>query len=408
MDKAYKTPKSFRRFGAGIAPLILAAAANSAAADSLSFGAQATLEARYFAEAGAFSGQNDDTQLSFTFQPDIGWDSDDGKHQIRFAGFYRYDSLDDARTHADIREANYRYSNADWDILVGVNRVFWGVTESRHLVNIINQIDAVEDIDEEDFLGQPMLQIGRQTELGRFDLYLMPGFRERQFPSLAGRLRTGLPVDESAATFESSKGTHAPEAALRYSHYIGDLDIGLHVFHGSSREPTLTVNGGGTALEPFYPTITQVGVDLQYTTDAWLWKLEGIVRKGQGKTFGAAVAGAEYTLYQVGGSGMDLGLIAEALYDGRDDTVYPTIYDRDVFVGARLALNDEADTSVLAGLLTDVDDGPQALRIEAERRLGENWAVELVGQAFLEDDPANTAQNFEHDSFFTLRLKHFF
>ena len=105
---------------------------------------------------------------------------------------------------------------------------------------------------------------------------------------------------------------------------------------------------------------------------------------------------------------MDLGLIAEALYDGRDDTVYPTIYDRDVFVGARLALNDEADTSVLAGLLTDVDDGPQALRIEAERRLDENWAVELVGQAFLEDDPANTAQNFEHDSFFTLRLKHFF
>ena len=41
---------------------------------------------------------------------------------------------------------------------VGVGKVFWGVTESQHLVDIINQTDLVENIDTEDKLGQPMLE----------------------------------------------------------------------------------------------------------------------------------------------------------------------------------------------------------------------------------------------------------
>ena len=44
-------------------------------------------------------------------------------------------------------------------LLVGAAKVFWGTAESRHLVDIINQTDAVEDIDEEDKLGQPMVKV---------------------------------------------------------------------------------------------------------------------------------------------------------------------------------------------------------------------------------------------------------
>lgn len=52
-------------------------------------------------------------------------------------------------------------------------------------------------------------------------------------------------------------------------------------------------------LVPFYHQISQLGLDLQYTRDAWLWKLEAIARDGLDDTFFATVAGFEYTFYGV-------------------------------------------------------------------------------------------------------------
>lgn len=406
MENSNRTQKTFRRFGAG---MILAAGVSvHAGAGELTFGGDVAIEGRWFADAPSFAGQLENEQMSVALTPEIEWESDDRSHKLSFTGFYRKDRGDDERSHGDIREAYYRYATGDSEILAGVNRVFWGVTESRHLVNIINQIDSVEDVDAEDFLGQSMVQIARQTDIGRFELFILPNFRERTFPGVEGRTRAGLPVDTDAVTYESSEGKDHVDVALRYSHYFGDFDLGLHVFHGTSREPMLVPNNGGDALNQHYPLITQVGLDLQYTSDAWLWKLEAIAREGQGKSFGAAVAGFEYTMYQIAGSDMDLGLIAEVSYDGRDATAFPTIYDQDLFLGGRLAFNDAADTSILAGLLTDKDTGPTALRIEAERRLGENWSVDFVGQAFLQDNASDPAAQFEKDSRVSLTLtRHF-
>ena len=406
MTSSNSHARLLRRFGAGA--LIATMSAVPALAQNVSFRGEIGIEGRWFADSPAFPGQTSDVQTSFTIEPEVSWESDDGRHQLSFTGFLREDSLDSARSHADIREAFYRFSSGDWDITAGINRIFWGVTESRHLVNVINQIDALEDVDEEDFLGQPMIQIGRQTDIGRFDAFVLPGFREREFPSVAGRLRPALPVDASATTYESADGNDRVDLALRYSHYFGDVDLGFHVFHGTSREPTLTPSLGGDVLVAHYPVITQAGVDLQVTKDAWLWKFEGLYREGQGKSFGAFVAGVEYTMYQVGGGDADLGLIAELLYDGRDGTVFPTVFDQDLFLGGRLAFNDTADTAVLAGLLVDADHGPTYLRVEAERRLGENWSVEAAGQLFLQDNPNDPAQQFKQDSHLSLMLtRHF-
>lgn len=386
-------------------------------------GGSVGLELRTFPDAPLFPGQLETFQPSLFLEPEIEWRSEDRATEARFVPFFRLDGQDEERTHFDVRELYVRRVEDDFDLLVGANRVFWGVTESRHLVNIINQIDAVEDVDEEDFLGQPMINLGTQTDLGRFDLFLMTGFRERTFPGIDGRLRTPVPVDTERARFESSLEEWRPEVALRYSHFVGAFDIGLHVFHGTSREPNLVLEPDGSLI-PSYPVITQGGVDLQYTTDATLWKLEGLVRAGQGDTFGAVVAGVEYTLFQIFESDIDLGLLAEGLYDGRDEfadlttfdeaagsiasSVFPTVFENDVFVGSRLTFNDVQDTAFLGGLVVDVEDGPQGLRIEAERRLGQSWKVELEAQVFLEQDPTTVAGGLRRDSFITTRLTRFF
>jgi hypothetical protein len=121
------------------------------------------------------------------------------RQQIRIAPFLRLDSLDDERTHFDIREAYWRNLWESWELTVGFNRIFWGVTESRHLVDVINQTDQVEDIDGDEKLGQPMIQLITDRPWGRLEAFALIGFRERTFAGPDGRLRTPLPVDNNAA-----------------------------------------------------------------------------------------------------------------------------------------------------------------------------------------------------------------
>ena len=391
-------------------PLVLVAASGAgASAGELEFTGEVSGQLRFFPESAQFPGQFETVQPSLALEAEAYWESDDRAHSLVFVPFVRFDGQDSNRTHGDIREAYWRYGEDDWEILVGLNRVFFGVAESRHLVNVVNQIDQVEDVDEEDFLGEPMVMFATQQDFGQFSFFALPGFRERTFPGSVGRLRAPLPIDEDATGYESPLGQASVDALLRYSHFFGDWDVGAYYFYGTSREPRLIPNGGGTALNPFYDQIHQVGVDVQLTTDAWLWKFEGIVRAGHGDVFGAWVGGFEYTIFQIAESDADLGLLAEFLYDGRDPASAPvTPFDNDLFVGARLALNDVQDTSVLAGAVMDVLDGTTSMRIEAERRLGDSFKIEAEAQFIVNAAGSNPLAALEQDDFLSLNLTWFY
>ena len=330
-------------------------------------------EIRLFHQDGRYDDQLSSFQLSGYLEPRLRWRSAGREDTAQFIPYFRLDAVDGRRSHVDTREAYWRHVAGHWEFLIGVNRVFWGVTESRHLVNVINQIDGVEDTDEEDYFGQPMVQVGYQAEIGRFDVFLMTGFRERSFAGRKGRFRNANVVDTSEAGYDNKLAQWYPEGALRYSHYIGAFDVGLHAFHGTGREPYLVADTESDRMVPRYTLISQVGADLQYTTDEWLWKFEGLVREGQGSLFAAVVAGFEYTLFQVSESDAELGLLAEILFDDRDEDVFSTALDKDLFLGARFAYNDMQDTSALVGLFLDIEDGPGGLKIEAERRFSPFW-----------------------------------
>ena len=398
-----------RTLSAPVAAAALAFAAGAAVAGEFELSGSLAGEVRGFVQEPKFPSQFSHFQPSLAITPEFSYDSDDRRHQVSLVPYLRLDARDDERTHADLREGYWRYISDDWEALVGVDTVFWGVTESRHLVNVINQIDQVEDIDEEDFLGQPMVNLATQQDWGRLDVFVLPGFRERTFPGRKGRLRTALPVDEDAADFDSDLGQAHVDVAARYTHFFGDWDVGASYFYGTGREPRLVPNATATRLEPRYDLIHQGGLDLQYTQDAWLWKLEAIVREGQGDVFAAAVGGFEYTFFQIFESAADLGLLAEYLYDGRDEgKAPPTSADNDVFVGARLALNDVQDTTALLGAVVDVEDRSTALFVEAARRLGDSWKLELESRLFLGVSDSNPLNAFEDDDFVALRLSYFF
>ncbi|MBI1392669.1 MAG: hypothetical protein GC152_08010 [Alphaproteobacteria bacterium] len=412
---------------AAIGSLAATAAASfaPAAAQDIEFTAEVSAELRYFADGPAYAGQIERWQPSIVLEPELRWSDADRTHQVAILPFYRADFQDEEREHFDLREAYYRYNDDDgWSVTLGLAKVFWGRTESRHLVDIINQSDSVEDIDEEDKLGQPMAHLSVLRNWGTLDFFVMTGFRDRTFPGADGRLRFELVVDTDDPIFERDGRRAAPDFAARYSHYVGSWDFGVAVFHGTSREPRFAIEGAGGRIRPVYDRITQGSIDLQYTKDAWLWKAEAIVREGHGDAFFAAVAGFEYTLYQVFGTGADLGLLTEYQHDGRDEGLVledlglgaptsvlaapVTVANDDVFMGARLALNDLKETTLLVGGTIDVADQSTGMFIEAERRLGENWAVELQARLFLNADPGNVLFVFREDDFLNLRVTRYF
>jgi hypothetical protein len=116
----------------------------------------------------------------------------------------------------------------------------------------------------------------------------------------------------------------------------------------------------------------------------------------------------EHTVVGVLDTGADLGLLAEYLYDGRGAGAPPTPFDHDVFLGARLVLNDAQDTNVLAGVVVDLERGSTALSLEASRRIGARWRLEVETRAFANISRADVLFGVRRDSFLQVRLAWFF
>ncbi|HEX6259599.1 MAG TPA: hypothetical protein VFZ51_03020, partial [Woeseiaceae bacterium] len=268
-----------------IVPVVTTLASVQAGAEGVDWSGYVSLEPRIFTDDPLFPAQPDaGLSPSAVLAPELRLEWNDGDDRLNLAPYFRWDADDNERTHTDLREASWLHVRGPWSWRLGLGRVFWGVTEARHLVDIINQSDQVEDVDEEDKLGQPMIVVERWTATaGTFGVFLLPGFRERTFPAADARLRGTLPVDSGRSEYESGAKNRRVDWALRWSDAVGKWDLGVSAFHGTSREARLLGHldlGGRPVLVPRYDVISQVGTDVQYTEGSWLWKLESMVRRG--------------------------------------------------------------------------------------------------------------------------------
>ena len=374
------------------------------------------LEGNIEAEMRMFTNDVDmrDTyQLNFSFGADpileMFWGR--GDQSLTVNPFLRVDQHDRERTHWDIRQLKWIGVFDNWELRAGIDRVFWGVTESAHLVDIINQDDQLEDIDGEDKLGQPLVSASYQSGWGTITAYLLPYFRDRKFPGRKGRPSGPILVDEEQAVFGAGDNRWLLDWALRYTNYFGPIDIGMSYFNGLSRNPVLLpgLNAAGElALTPFYDKINQVGVDTQLTLGAWLFKFEGItVDARNSDRHWSFASGFEYTFYEVFGSGADIGLLVEYLWDSRGQ-IGPSASESDLFFGVRWEGNDVSTTRVLGGVVLDLDTSSKAVFVEASRRVGENWRITLDARFFLSVPPGDPLFLFRTEDFVQLRLARFF
>jgi hypothetical protein len=82
-----------------------------------------------------------DSSTAAAFEPEWFHEWNDGNQRLTFAPFARWDSEDSEHKHADLRKLVWSIVSTRWELRTGINKVFWGVTESNHLVDINNQTD---------------------------------------------------------------------------------------------------------------------------------------------------------------------------------------------------------------------------------------------------------------------------
>ena len=382
----------------------------SARADDLSLRGTIEPELRVFTQS-ASSARQKDTDISVSGEATGKYIWGDGDQSLVVTPFARLDQRDSRRTHWDLREARYGLVMGKWEVRLGFDKVFWGVTEAVHLVDVINQTDLIEDpVKQEARLGQPMLRIRTTQAFGTFDAFVLPYFRERNFPGANGRPAYDIPVDMELTRYESSRKEHHIDGAFRYSHHIGDIDFGLSYFQGTNRDPILTPAlsaQGDLVLAPFYAQMKQASVDMQATKGAWLYKFEGYWRRELGREYEAATGGIEYTFYGAFGSEGDVGVVAEYALDSRG-LMARDPYENDAFLALRWTANDEASTSFLGGAVVDAETGATGFRFKGERRLGDDYRLSAEAYFFGNIPRSDPIYSIADDNYLQFRIARFF
>ncbi len=366
------------------------------------------VQGRFFYE-DPLSPTQHDNQISFAAAPEFFWSWNDNTDSFEFIPSARVDQYDDERTHVDIREMSWVHVGDDWETRIGIRQDTWGVTEFQHLVDIINQTDSVEDVDNEDKLGQPMVNLSLVKDWGIIDFYILPYFRERTFAGPEGR--PGIPlVNTDDALYESSDEEKHVDYAVRWAHTIEEFDIAVSWFEGTSRAPDLILQfkpSGAPELVPYYQQISQLGLELLADLELALWKLEVVHNDNNQQDYWALQGGFEYSQYGIFESNADLGWLVEYAWDERGKDSFSN-FQNDLFLGNRLALNDIDSTEILFGLSYDLDFKSTSVLIEASRRIGDNIKVSLDARFFESDEQRDPLYLFRRDDHIQLTAQYYY
>ena len=372
-----------------------------------------SLEFKQFANSSVMIDHNQDGSLIWQGNYRLSWHNhrDQLTDELTIAPILRYNSQDRERSKVDFKSLSWTHVQPNWELRTGIRTTSWRTTEAVNLVDIINQADASADIDDEDKLGQAMVNWVWLNDHFSFELLALPFFRERIFPGDEARLRGRYTINSDHAEYQSKAKSNRVDAALRLVLLLDQWEIAISHFSGTSRKPILFLaDPQKTALTPYYPVIDQTGLQLEYAGDNWLWKLEAISRAGftlpaefllgsEGSMlsrYGSAVVGFEVSLPPLFNTDYDYSLLTEYLWDERRGEALAN----DVFIGVRIGFNDLQGSELLFGSIMDLDRQEYLSFIEYSYRNNSNGKIDLTIRLF--DAPGDASTRKLKTDFFDL------
>lgn len=401
-------------------------------AQGLTFTGEVELAGRYYPQAGLLPGQSG-AGVAPIVSGRLGTRKrfDTGSAVFELSGLYNAET---GEGYADIPRGYYQYFADDFDLLVGSNIEYWGVSESNRVVDSVNQRYIIDQTVDYISLGQPMvnlnLNLGINSTLSLFGLVY---FRDRDPATAETRFRSPILVSNDDAVYEEGDARNFDFAArFRTSQSVlwGGVDLAVSYFEGTNRAPSslpdtcLTPNAGfigatacgnviinnpqAVSFVPYYHKLRRYGLELVYSNGDLQLTFEGALSDAIGEAYYSAIGGVQYSFGGIGPNGDTLLLVGEYLYDDRSLVQPPTIYEDDVFLGFAYSGNDVAGTSVRGGLYYDLDTHAQIYTVSYSRRIRDAFRLKVAGfgvNAAGTNDPLALAQD---DGFLEVSLSYFF
>jgi hypothetical protein len=284
-------------------------------------------------------------------------------------------------------ELKYKLEHDDYNVVIGFDSVFWGVAESYNPVDILNRKNLLTTYETKDKLGEFMFAGEYFFENSTLSAYYLPKFYQQKF--LDKDSATGF--DIAKHIIEDEKNSYG----VRYKHIIDNIDLGLSYFSGVSRNHQLIPTAN--AFNVYYPNITQIGLDLQLTTENALYKLEYANKSYTNDKKYAAVVGIEYMFIA------DIAINGLIEYLKSDEL---SVYQNDIMLGLRFDFEDEFGTEGLIGLIYDNEYSSKILTFSGSRRINNNSKIETNLAIYNADDKDTLLKNV--DNSLTLTYLYYF
>ena len=329
--------------------------------------------------------------------------------------YYRYDHNDKERSLFNFKENYLIYFKENSEVKLGVAEIFWGVTESKNLVDIINVYDGT-DGDQKAKLGQSMLSYSTYSErAGIFDFYYLPFLSKKPQIGESGRLRLSKPIENYNIIYTRGAGDKVPSWAFKWEKNFGLSDFSIQAFRGNSRENSTIPLIEGSTLKYFagYERISQIGSYMQTISGPYIFKVEAIRRNGQKnannirENYYSYTFGIEYLLNRLFEEVWDLSLFIEYSNDerGNDST---DILQNDIFMAGQFLFNDLNGTEFLLGSTFDLDGGGNTSNLELSSRMTEDIRVSGTYQAYWSTNDKDVLYNFRRDNYLGFKVIKYF
>jgi hypothetical protein len=389
-------------------PLLLAALAitlavpTSARAGDWSSRGELALEGRQF----------DDDDLELT--PDRGLalfgrlelEHSHGRLQEKTRFYGRLDRYDQRRSVLAFEEAWAQLGLERLRLRAGVDLINWTATEAFHPADVINARNLDSDLENFEKVGEPMVALQLRLFSGTtVQLLFMPHRTAPIFASPASRLSFAPGIDLKGSRRmidrdgDLTDARWGPQAAFALRQVLGNADLTLHALeHLDRSQPLVRVDPLTFSPLLVFQTVRQLGGTYQHALGPVVLKLEGAYRRfvaprepppgialgplataaaGQ-PDHGQLAAGLEYGVSHEGGSESTFLLEGQAVLGVDDPALRATlsIFQRDVLIGYRFALNDEAGKELMVGAIFDTErSGESLVMLNYQQRLGETWTV---------------------------------
>ncbi|MGD8122880.1 hypothetical protein [Vibrio sp. TRT 2004] len=360
---------------------------------------------QHFISAPSYSSQENSAENSVRVQLDLSehW----GDISLDSEILVQVNIPDSDRNYADIQKLVIS-KNLDTGVaLIGIDQVYWSVTETRSLTNIVNQVDARNSIYEDEYLGQPLVGFRKFGEAYAAEVYWLPLSRERYFPSPESRLRLATIVSNDA-NFESSKEKHHQDWAARYLHYLGDSEVAISYFQGTQRRPIMEpeVAHNGIILTPFYPLLKQWGFTGLHVTENTIYKIEAVHRSTDLDSYVSGDIGIENNT-PIPYTEADVDFFVEYLWDERADKAN-TPYQNDLSLSTRLNLNDMQSSEVRFSWVKDLTESTSLYRLQFNRRLFDSLSIDLDATWIDGEYPTDPLRSMKNDDYIRLSVAYSF